>query len=263
MLRLFAIYIATHPVAVGMCGRYSLFTPPSELESRFDATFDFEFEPRYNAAPSQQLPVITDEAPESLQRLEWGLLPEWADESDGGHINARAETVDEKPAFAEAYEQQRCPPERSKGGLDTPAAGRCLVPADGFYEWADRGDGKRPYRVAYDDDRPFGMAGLWERWTPDIQQTGLAVVGSDGADHGEADPIETFTILTTEPNSIVEDLHHRMAVILDPEEERAWLDGEDVPLDPAPAEGFRSYPVSTAVNNPTNDRPELVRPVAE
>ncbi|WP_336133940.1 SOS response-associated peptidase [Natronomonas amylolytica] len=227
-----------------MCGRYSLFTPPSELESRFDAAFDSEFEPRYNAAPSQQLPVITDEASESFQRLEWGLLPEWADESDEGHINARAETVDEKPAFAEAYERRRC-----------------IVPADGFYEWADRGDGKRPYRVAYEDDRPFGMAGLWERWTPDTQQTGLDAFGGGGADHGEADPIETFTILTTEPNSVVEPLHHRMAVILDPEEERAWLDGEDVPLDPAPTEGFRSYPVSTAVNNPANDRAELVQPV--
>ncbi|MEF8915093.1 SOS response-associated peptidase [Natronomonas sp.] len=229
-----------------MCGRYSLFTPPSELESRFDATFKVDFEPRYNAAPSQQLPVITDEAPESFQRLEWGLLPEWADESDEGYINARAETVDEKPAFAEAYERRRC-----------------IVPADGFYEWADRGDGKRPYRVAYEDDRPFGMAGLWERWTPDTQQTGLDAFGSEDADHGEADPIETFTILTTEPNSVVEPLHHRMAVILDPGEERAWLDGEDVPLDPAPTEEFRSYPVSTAVNDPANDRPELVRPVAE
>jgi putative SOS response-associated peptidase YedK len=227
-----------------MCGRYSLFTPPSELESRFDATFDFDFEPRYNAAPSQQLPVITDEASESFQRLEWGLLPEWADESDEGHINARAETVDEKPAFAEAYESRRC-----------------LVPADGFYEWADRGDGKRPYRVAYEDDRPFAMAGLWERWTPETKQTGLDAFGSDGTDHGEADPIETFTVLTTEPNSVVEPLHHRMAVILDAEQERAWLDGEDVPLDPALADEFRSYPVSTAVNNPANDSPELIRPV--
>jgi putative SOS response-associated peptidase YedK len=244
MLRLFATYNATHRIAVGMCGRYSLFTPPPELESRFDATFEFDFEPRYNAAPSQQLPVITDEAPESFQRLEWGLLPEWADEHDEGHINARAETADEKPAFAEAYERRRC-----------------LVPADGFYEWADRGDRKRPYRVAYEDDRPFAMAGLWERWTPETQQTGLDAFGSDGADHGEADPVETFTVLTTEPNAVVEPLHHRMAVILDPDEERAWLDGADVSLDPAPADGFRSYPVSTAVNNPANDSPELLRPV--
>jgi putative SOS response-associated peptidase YedK len=263
MLRLFAIYNATGPVAVGMCGRYSLFTPPSELESRFDATFGFDFEPRYNAAPSQRLPVVTDEAPESFRRLEWGLLPEWADESDEGHINARAETAAEKPAFAEAYEQRRCPRERSEGGLDTPSAGRCIVPADGFYEWTDRGAGKRPYRVAYEDDRPFAMAGLWERWTPDTHQTGLDAFESGGADDSEADPVETFTVLTTEPNPVVEPLHHRMAVILDSDEERAWLEGEDVPLDPAPADGLRSYPVSTAVNDPTNDGPELIRPVEE
>ena len=125
-----------------MCGRYSLFTPPEELEERFDARFAFEFEPRYNAAPSQRLPVITGEDPAAIRRLEWGLIPRWADESDEGHINARAETVEEKPAFADAYEAAADAEDH-----DTPASGRCLVPADGFYEWADTGDGKRPYRV--------------------------------------------------------------------------------------------------------------------
>jgi len=230
-----------------MCGRYSLFTPPEELESRFDAEFTFEFEPRYNAAPGQQLPVVTGDRPDAFQRLEWGLVPSWAGDDSGGHINARAETVDEKPAFREAYEQRRC-----------------IVPADGFYEWTKTGDGggKRPYRVAYDDDRPFAMAGLWERWEPDTVQTGLGDFGGDGTS-GEADPVETFTVLTTEPNAVVEPLHHRMAVVLEPEEEAAWLDGADVPLDPAPAEGFRAYPVSRAVNDPSNDRPELVREVED
>ncbi|MFQ3318336.1 MAG: putative SOS response-associated peptidase YedK [Natronomonas sp.] len=245
-----------------MCGRYSLFTPPEELEDCFGASFTFEFEPRYNAAPSQQLPVITDAESDAIQRLEWGLVPRWADDCSDGHINARAETVDEKPAFADAYESRRCPRERSEGGLDTPDAGRCLVLADGFYEWADRGDGKRPYRVAFEDDRPFAMAGLWERWTPDTLQTGLGSFG-DGGDtpDQEPDPIETFTIVTTEPNSVVEPLHHRMAVVLDPEEETTWLEGEDVLLDPAPADGFHAYPVSTAVNNPGNDRPALIEAV--
>ena len=228
-----------------MCGRYSLFTPPEELEARFDATFAFDFEPRYNAAPSQRLPVVTGEDPDAIQRLEWGLVPRWADDRSDGHINARAETVDEKPAFAEAYEQRRC-----------------LVLADGFYEWADTGGGKRPYRVAYEDDRPFAMAGLYERWTPDTLQTGLGEFGGgESGSAGQADPIETFTIVTTEPNGVVEPLHHRMAVILAREEETAWLDGESVPLDPAPEDGLRSYPVSTAVNNPANDGPELVRKV--
>lgn len=228
-----------------MCGRYSLFTPPEELEERFDATFTFEFEPTYNAAPSQRLPVVTGEEPDAIQRLEWGLIPRWADDGNDGHINARSETVAEKPAFAEAYEQRRC-----------------LVLADGFYEWAALDGEKRPYRVAFEDDRPFSMAGLWERWTPDTLQTGLGEFDSgDDRSVGQADPVETFTILTTEPNDIVEPLHHRMAVILDTEEESAWLDGNDVPLDPAPTDGLRTYPVSTAVNNPTNDRPELIAEV--
>ncbi|PSP94709.1 DUF159 family protein, partial [Halobacteriales archaeon QS_1_68_44] len=187
--------------------------------------------------------------------LEWGLIPRWADESDKGHINARAETVEEKPAFADAYEAAADAEDR-----DTPASGRCLVPADGFYEWADTGDGKRPYRVALEDDRPFAMAGLWERWTPDTVQTGLGSFDDDATEE-EPDPVETFTVVTTEPNEVVEPLHHRMAVVLSPEEESAWLEGEDVALDPAPAGEFRAYPVSTAVNDPSNDRPELLRDV--
>ncbi len=230
-----------------MCGRYSLFASPADLETRFDAAFGDGFEPRYNAAPGQALPVITDEEPDRVRRLEWGLIPRWADDSTERYINARSETVAQKPAFAEAYERRRC-----------------LVPADGFYEWTDTGGGKRPYRVALADDRPFAMAGLYERWTPETTQTGLdAFAGGGGADAaaGSPDPVETFTVVTTDPNAVVEPLHHRMAVVLDPDEEAAWLDGNEVSFEPAPAEEFRSYPVSTAVNDPSNDRPDLVRPV--
>ena len=234
-----------------MCGRYTLFTPPEELETRFDARFAFEFEPRYNAAPSQALPVITGTAADTIQRLEWGLIPRWADDGADGHINARAETVAEKPAFARAYESD---------DADSPTGGRCLVFADGFYEWADTGDGKRPHRVALDDDRPFAMAGLWERWTPDTVQTGLGSFDGNGTD-ADPDPVKTFTVLTTEPNDVVEPLHHRMAVVLEPDQETAWLDGSEVPLEPAPADDFRAYPVSTAVNDPSNDRPGLVHEV--
>jgi len=227
-----------------MCGRYSLFTPQADLESRFGASFGDDFEPRYNAAPGQRLPVITDEAPGEVRRLEWGLVPRWADDATESYINARSETVREKPAFEAAYRRRRC-----------------LVPANGFYEWADTGDGKRPYRVAFEDDRPFAMAGLYERWTPETTQAGLGAFSDGAADPNDVEPLETFTVLTTDPNGVVEPLHHRMAVILDPDAETAWLEGEDVPFDPAPADGFYAYPVSTAVNDPSNDRHELVRPV--
>ncbi len=227
-----------------MCGRYSLFTPQTDLEERFDVTFGFDFEPRYNAAPSQRLPVITDADRGRVSRLEWGLVPRWADDTGERHINARSETAAEKPAFADAYENRRC-----------------LVPADGFYEWTKQADGKRPYRVCLENDRPFAMAGLWERFTPKTKQTGLGEFADGGSGTSESRSIETFTILTTEPNEVVEPLHHRMAVVLDPGEETAWLEGEDVPFEPAPSDRFRSYPVSRAVNSPANDGPELVRPL--
>ena len=227
-----------------MCGRYSLFADQADLEARFGVTFDFAFEPRYNAAPGQNLPVVTDDNPDSVSRLEWGLVPRWADDASDRHINARSETVTDRPAFADAYESRRC-----------------LVLADGFYEWSDNPDGKQPYRVAFEDDRPFAMAGLWERWTPPTRQTGLGDFGDGTAETPGEEPIETFTVLTTEPNAVVEPLHHRMAVVLTPEAEDAWLDGEEVSFDPAPPEPFRSYPVSTAVNSPSNDRPELVQPL--
>ena len=226
-----------------MCGRYSLFAPRADLETRFDASFGDDFEPRYNAAPGQELPVITDDEPDTVRRLEWGLVPRWADGATESHINARSETVREKPAFREAYRSRRC-----------------LVPADGFYEWVDTGDGKRPYRVAFEDDRPFAMAGLYERWTPDTAQTGLDAFSEGAAEPDDVEPVETFTVLTTEPNAVVEPLHHRMAVILDPGAESAWLEGAEISFDPMPADGFHAYPVPAAVNDPSNDRPELVRP---
>jgi len=230
-----------------MCGRYTLTVDGDDLEARFDARLsDSGFDPRYNMAPGQELPVITNEDPEAFRRLEWGLVPSWADDDGGGLINARAESVDEKPSFREAYERRRC-----------------LVPADGFYEWVETEDGKRPYRVAFEDDRPFAMAGLWERWEPDATQTGLDSFGG-GLDGGtETGPLETFTIVTTEPNDLVADLHHRMAVILDPDDERRWLSGEAGRelLEPRSADGMTAYPVSTAVNDPATDEPSLVEPV--
>ena len=234
-----------------MCGRYTLTTSAADLEERFGATFEDPPDPRYNCAPGQSLPVVADDTPDRFRAFKWGLIPSWADDASVGNdlINARAETVDEKPSFADAFERRRC-----------------LVPADGFYEWVD-GDGgtKQPYRVALEDDRPFAMAGLWDRWEPTHTQTGLGDFGAGGEAAQESDAIESFTIVTTEPNDVVADLHHRMAVVLDPDEESTWLHGSPAEaaevLDPHPSEGWRTYPVSTRVNSPANDAPDLIEPV--
>ncbi len=229
-----------------MCGRYTLIVDQDELEERFDAVSDRSVRPRYNMAPSQELPVITGDHPETIQHLEWGLVPSWADDDRGGLINARAETIDEKPAFRDAYD-----------------ARRCLVLADGFYEWVETASGKQPYRVAFVDDRPFAMAGLWERWESETTQTGLDAFGGGVAETDDEGPLETFTIVTTEPNDLITDLHHRMAVILPPDREREWLSAADPAelLEPYPADDMRAYPVSTAVNDPSVDEPSLIEPI--
>jgi putative SOS response-associated peptidase YedK len=229
-----------------MCGRYTLFTAPEELAARFDVEPP-AFEPSYNCSPGQSLPVITDERPDEFTEKRWGLTPSWADSDDGGHINARGETVAERRTFSEAFERRPC-----------------LVPADGFYEWVSEDGGRQPYRVAFEDDRPFAMAGIYERWTSSTTQTGLADFGGDGPDR-TAEAVETFAVITTEPNELVADLHHRMAVVLPPDEEATWLHGDRSDraslLDPHPADEMTAYPVSTRVNDPGNDEPSLVKPV--
>jgi putative SOS response-associated peptidase YedK len=176
------------------------------------------------------------------------LVPSFAEEKKShGYINARAETLTEKRSFADAYE-----------------ARRCLVPADGMYEWVQESGGKQPYRVALPDDALFAMAGLYERWEPPQRQSGLGEFGAGDEAGGQDGVVETFTIVTTEPNDTVADLHHRMAVILDPEEETEWLTGDTDTvgelLDPYGGE-MRTYPISTAVNSPSNDSPEIIEPV--
>jgi putative SOS response-associated peptidase YedK len=236
-----------------MCGRYSLFVPPGDLAERFDVDVE-GYQPRYNAAPSQSLPVVTDDQQDSLQFMEWGLVPPWADSRDeGGHINARGETLLDKASFGDAFRQD------ADGPL---AAGRCLVPADGFYEWTETDGGKQPHRVTLSEEAPFAMAGLWAQWKPPTTQTGLDAFAAGGGASGDADIVETFTIVTTAPNAVVEQLHHRMAVILPESAEQQWLQGS--PRDaldlvaPFPADRMRSYPVSTAVNDPANDSPAVV-----
>ncbi|WP_247009519.1 SOS response-associated peptidase [Halorientalis litorea] len=213
-----------------MCGRTSLFAPASDLRSRFDAAVPDAYRPRYNVAPTEPVEVITADAPAEIQRFYWGLRPSWADGDDEGLINARAETVAEKPAFADAWESRPC-----------------LVLSSGFYEWKDteRG-GTRPYRVHRADDVAFAMAGIHERWT------------------GDGDALDTVTILTTEPNDLIEPLHHRMAVVLPRDEEETWLTGgpEDrhALCRPYPDDDLDAYPISTAVNDPANDSPGIIEP---
>ncbi|WP_251330230.1 SOS response-associated peptidase [Haloplanus pelagicus] len=226
-----------------MCGRYTLFTSAERLAARF-GTATPDLEPRYNCAPGQTLPVVTGADPDRMRRQQWGLVPSWADEASTDLINARAETLPEKPSFADAFERRRC-----------------LVPADGFYEWVNHSSGKQPYRVAFEDDRPFAMAGIWSRWKPPSRQTGLGEFG-----HGDVsedpEPMESFAVVTTEPNDLVADLHHRMAVVLEPDEESTWLHGSieeaRALLDPYPDDELIAYPVSSQVNDPRNDSAALI-----
>jgi putative SOS response-associated peptidase YedK len=239
-----------------MCGRYSLFAPPDAVEDRFGAAFADQFEPRYNAAPRQSLPVIADAEPDTIATMEWGFVPPWAgDRADFGFINARGETVAEKPTFRGAFEQS---------GREGLRAGRCLVPADGFYEWVEGEDGKQPYRVTLADEQPFAMAGLWAEWRPERTQTGLDAFGSDAVDP-EPEVVSTYAVVTTEPNETVGRLHDRMSVILPAGDEERWIAGDaDAASDllvPYPDDGMRAYPVSRAVNDPSNDSPAVVEPI--
>jgi len=232
-----------------MCGRYALVSPVPEIESRTGAPVDdavAERLPRYNAAPGQDLPVLRDAGTE-VETARWGFVPERADRrADADHINARAETIGEKPTFEAAY------------GADPQSTdrGRCLVPADGFYEWSDDG----PHYVSVERG-PALLAGVWETWTPPSSQTALNAFDESGATETTPDPVRTFAVLTTEPNGLVADLHHRMAVIVTDGE--AWLREGTLPDEPFPAERMRSRRVSTAVNDPANDSPAVLTEPAE
>lgn len=229
-----------------MCGRYSLFAPAADIAERFGATFARAFEPRYNMAPGQDLPVVRNDDPETIRFDHWGLLPPWAESESEGLINARAETLSEKRSFADSFRKRRC-----------------LVLADGFYEWGEAADGKQPYRITRADESPFAMAGLWTRFRPTVSQTDLSAFG-EGADADDPDLVETFCILTCDANETVGEIHDRMPVILDRETERAWLSADGSAADllvPAPDASLSIYPVSRSVNDPSNDRPSVVEAV--
>ncbi len=222
-----------------MCGRFTLTVDPADLKEEFqDYTFPSQFAPRFNIAPSQPILAIPNDGKNTADFFVWGLIPSWAKEPDVGNrlINARGETLAEKPSFRGSYKYKRC-----------------LILADGFYEWkAEPGTKtKTPYFIHMKDRKPFAFAGLWDEWN-----------GSDGSQ------VKSCTIVTTDPNELMTSIHNRMPLILKPEDYTQWLDTSPrtpeslQPLiKPFPADKMSAYPVSTLVNKPEVDRAELVVPV--
>lgn len=225
-----------------MCGRFSLVEDPAigapqlfTRDQRGEA-----FRPRYNIAPTQPVLAVigTGDGQRSLGHLRWGLIPGWAKDPAIGNrlINARAETVAEKPSFRTSLRRRRC-----------------IILADGFFEWQALPGRKvkQPYRITMKDDTIFAMAGLWDRW---VSPTG--------------EEIYSCTIITTEANTLLAPIHHRMPVILDGDPLDRWLDptvqepGQLLPLlNPYPAGDMAAWPVSTKVNNPRNDSPDVIAPL--
>lgn len=221
-----------------MCGRYLLTTPVDALGQLFRFTERPNLGARYNIAPTQDVPIVrrtrSGEGRELLM-VRWGLVPYWADEVKIGNrlINARAETIERTPAFREAYRRRRC-----------------LVPADGFFEWRKQGKTRQPLLIRRRDQAPFAFAGLWERWRqPDGQI------------------LRSCAIVTCPANPLVAAVHDRMPVILDPSDFERWLDPEAADgrtlLQPCPDEWLEAYEVSPRVNSPANDDPECIVPLAE
>lgn len=214
-----------------MCGRNAVFHPAPLLEETFSATMAIDdYRPRYNIAPQQNHPVISNETTDEINEATWGLAPHWMDDPNKGFINARAETAHEKPAFRDAWANRPC-----------------LVLSSGFYEWKQsNGGSKQPYRIHRSDGRPFAMAGLWE---PPAT---------------EARTSPTMTILTTDPNDTVAPIHDRMPVVLRHDDVSDWLTGDaedrQALCRPYPEDDLTAYPISTRVNNPSNDDPQVIEP---
>jgi putative SOS response-associated peptidase YedK len=214
-----------------MCGRYRLVRKKEVLAEIFDAGTDEDWVPRYNVAPSQDAPVIRQDAIQptrSLSLMRWGLIPFSAKDPKVGFkmINARAETIAEKPAFRELLQSRRC-----------------LIPADGFYEWAKEGKAKVPYCFTLADDSVFAFAGLWDRWK-----------------NPQGEQVQTCSIITTNANPLVSEIHDRMPVILEPASYNLWLDPGFKKVDPLVellrpyrANSMRSWRVSSRVNSVLND----------
>ncbi len=218
-----------------MCGRYSNLTPPEAMRRIYETVMGLpNVPPGYNCAPTQSLPVVRlGPQGRELVLMRWGLVPAWSagpEQMKISTINARAETVADKPTFRAAFRSRRC-----------------LVPADGFYEWKTEGKRKRPYRFTLTDGRPFAFAGLWERW-----------LGKTG------ETLDSFTIIVTNANPLVKPIHDRMPVILPPESWGPWLDpANPVPgdmLTPYLAEDMTATAVSPRVNSVRNNDPGCLEP---
>jgi len=213
-----------------MCGRYTLAVEMDELAERFDCpTVEPVMKPRYNVAPSQVMPVVVSSAGQrQLRLMQWGLVPFWAKDRSIGNklINARLETIEEKPAFKAAYRRRRC-----------------LVPATGYYEWQKQEKSKQPFYIHMLDQKLFAFAGLWDEW----------------AEPG-GEILHSFTILTTEPLSAIAHLHNRMPYILASDQESLWLQGQN-PM--AAALKLEAYEISTLVNRPVNDLPDCIKPLGK
>ncbi|MEK7323749.1 MAG: SOS response-associated peptidase [Chloroflexota bacterium] len=223
-----------------MCGRFTLSLNPDVLREVFELdSVPAELAPRYNIAPTQPVAaVLAADGGRKLELLKWGLIPSWAKDPKIGNprsvINARGETLAEKPSFRTALKKRRC-----------------LILADGFYEWKKEGKTKTPMFIQLKDGRPFAFAGLWEAWKSP-----------------ENEWIKSCTIITTEPNSLMEKIHDRMPVILPPKAYDLWLTPGELPaektlplLKPFAASQMKAVAVSTLVNNPAFDSPECVRPI--
>jgi len=220
-----------------MCGRFALLTHAEALIERFGVKEVIKRpEPRYNIAPSQNVTVVVQRETRQLTEMRWGLIPFWAKDVSIGNrmINARAETVPEKPSFRSAFKKRRC-----------------LILADGFYEWQKVGKVKKPIHVRMKSREPFAFAGLYEYWKTKSGKV-----------------LESCTIVTTTPNDLMSPIHHRMPVILNPENESAWLDPENENvsdllslLQPYDAGQMEAYEVSNFVNSPKNHGPLCTRPV--
>jgi putative SOS response-associated peptidase YedK len=228
--------IQTESGMIILCGRFTLTEGIHELQSQFNFSFWEETAPRYNIAPSQNvLAVAAGKDGRRAAELKWGLIPFWAKDPKIGYkmINARSEGIESKPSFRNAFRQRRC-----------------LILADGFYEWKKTADGKQPYRFILKGGMPFAFAGLWERW------------------EGQDAPIFSCTIITTGPNSVTEKVHDRMPVILKSSDYDTWLNHSETDLGklkgllaPYPSEEMEAYPVSTLVNSPKNELAELISPL--
>jgi putative SOS response-associated peptidase YedK len=227
---------------MAMCGRFTLFADFNEIIDRFAimATIEEElYNPSFNIAPSHSvLSVINDGQKNRLGYLKWGLIPPWAKDEKIGFklINARAETIAEKPSFRDAFKKRRC-----------------LIIADSFYEWKRSSDDKtkKPMRIKLKDNQLFAMAGLWERWKSPLGKT-----------------VYSCSVITTAPNKLMEDIHNRMPVILTPEDEKVWLNSNTNDLNhlhqllkPLSEDLMEAYEVSQLVNSPKNNSPNLIQPI--